>query len=216
LHYLAEEASMKKLVVSGLAIALVGLMTARIEAFGHGGGCCHGVCVCMVDRAVTCYKPVFKTEQYTVTVNKIVCKEVCEKKTITVMVPKEYEERRTKTVCCKVPKEIEKEVKKCRIQKVEVVDPCTGCKTTVCKPVVCVEKVKCTVYENVPKTEEYCVKVCKMEPVCKQIDVRKKVRECVPETQTRCRTVCHMVAYQTCIKVPVVVPCCPRSCGHCR
>jgi hypothetical protein len=203
---------MKTVLLSGLAVALVGLTTTRTEAFGGHCGESHCPGICFVEKKITCYKPEFKTEQYTVTVNKFVCKEVCTKEKVTVMVPKQYEEKRTCTTYVKCPKVIEKEVKHLRIFKVEMVDPCTGCKYTCCRPVHCTEKVKCTVYEKVPQTKEYTVKVCKMEPVCKEVDVRKTVRECVPETVTRCRTVCRMVPYQTCIKCPVLIPCAKPCC----
>jgi hypothetical protein len=206
---------MRKVCVLGLGVGLVMALTGQAEGFGcrdHGSTSCYEPCVQMcvtyVDRMVTCYRPEWREEKFTYTVNRIVCKEVVTKQKCTKLVPKYYDEKRVCHYTVQVAKPVTYDVCRCRMVCVQMVDPCTGCCYTCERPEYYTEKVCATVYECQPATREILVKVCRMEPVVYEVDVCRVVRECVPEVREGCRRVCHMVAYQTCVRVPVCVPCC--------
>jgi hypothetical protein len=211
---------MRKLLALGLGIGLLVALSGRADAFGcHGSGhasCyepCVQTCVTYVDQCVTCYRPEWREEKFTYTVNRIVCKELITKQKCTKLVAKYYDEKRVCHYTVQVPKCVEYDVQRCRMVCVQVMDPCTGCCYTCCRPEYYCEKVQATVYECRPASREYMVKVCRMEPVVYDVDVRRVIQECVPEVREGCRRICHMVPYQTTVRVPVCVPCCPTPHG---
>ena len=205
---------MKKMLVSGLTLACLLLLAGRVQAFGRGS-CCAPSCappcptkVVYEDRVVTCYKPVWKEEKIKCVVNKVVCREEIETRKCTVMVPKWTDEKRTCTYLVRVPRTVEREILVCRMVPVQMVDECTGCTYTCCKPETVKQTVKCTVYDCKEEKKDIVVKVCHHEAQEREYKVRRIIPECVQETVDRVRRYCVMEPYQTTIKVAVCVPCC--------
>jgi hypothetical protein len=108
----------------------------------------------------------------------VVCREEFETRKCTVMVPKWTDEKRTCTYLIQVPKTVEREILVCRMVPVQMVDECTGCTYTCCKPETVKQKVKCTVYECKEAKKDIVVKVCHHEAQEREY----KVRRIVPET----------------------------------
>jgi hypothetical protein len=175
---------MKKL--AQLVLVLMGMLVALPAAQAHGRRdccedrhygrrhadtccattCCEKPAITYVDKKVTCYKPVWKEKEVKETVYKRVAREEVVKHTCTVMEPQWREEKRTCTVYKRVAREVEREVTRCRYERVCCVDPCTGCTYTVRKPVTELRKVRCTVWDCVPEHKDYTrkVKYCEMVP----------------------------------------------------
>jgi hypothetical protein len=205
---------MRKMLGFGFGVGLVMALAGQADAFGcRSASCepCVPMCITYVEQKVTCHRAEWKTVEYKYTVNRVVCKEVITKEKCTRLVPKYYDEKRTVHYTVQVAKPVEYEVRRCRSVCVQVVDPCTGCTYSCYRPEYYTERVKATVMECQPASKEIVVKVCRMEPVVELVDVRRVVRECVPEVRTACRRVCHMVPYETTVRVPVRVPCCPTT-----
>lgn len=205
---------MKQVLVTALAVAgWVGL-SAEAQAFGLRSRCCDDVCcapacpppVKWVEKTITSCKPQWTEKEVTCTVNRLVTREVVTPMKRIVMVPEWKEEKRTVTVCRPVLREVEREVVCCRLVPASVVDSCTGCTYTVCKPETFVRKVKCMVPDWVREQKEITVKICCPKAVEQTVECRRLVCEVVPETVKRKIRTCEMVPCQVTVKVPV---CCP-------
>ncbi len=204
---------MRKVLISGLALAAVLSVASPAQAFGWRKKCCPEpccppppMCVTYVDKVVTCYKPEWRTQDVACVVNQMVPREVITKHTCTVMVPVMTVQKRVCTVNTLVPRVVEREVTCCRMVAVPVTDPCTGCVTMCCKPQTFVQKVSCTVHDCVPVQKEYTVNVCSYTPQVREYERRCVVYDCKPTTVVQKRSYCVMVPYQTVVKVAVCVP----------
>ena len=142
---------MKRLFCLGLLLLAAGAARAQES-------CCK---VVWVDRIVTCQKMEWRSKDVSCEVMKPVYREEVRIVRRDVVVPEWTEEMREVESCSLKPRKIEREV--CRMVMVQstVIDPCTGCPYTTCKPHMTVEKVACTVYEPVTEMKKVAVKVCK-------------------------------------------------------
>jgi hypothetical protein len=220
---------MKKVVMGGVAVCLLMMTSAPVQAFGRhrDSGCCEITpcckpCVTYVDKVVTCCKPEWKERDVTCTINRIVPKVVVTPVKQTICVPVWSEQKKMVTCYNQVPRQVEKEICCCRSVPVCCTDPCTGCKRTCCKTETYTQKVTCTVYDCVPVQKEVTCKVCSYKTEERTVECRRVVCECVPETVNRKERYCVMVPYQTTIKVPVCTPapacapaptCCKTCCA---
>lgn len=209
----------KRLIVAAL-VAMAGMMfmPASAKALGGRKNCndsCAKPCeVTYEERKVTCYKTVTKEKEVEVTVCKPEYRDEVRKKTYTVCTPVWTEEKKTCTTYKRVPKEVEKEVTRCVKVPVTVCDPCTGRSRTCCQKQMVTEKVKCTVYECVPETKEYTVKVCSYKKEEKTCEYTVRVCEMKQVKEKRKVQYCERVPYETTVKVAVRKPveCKPVEC----
>jgi hypothetical protein len=195
--------TMKKLVMTGLALLVVTLTAAPARAW-HG--CCPPpppCCVTWCEQTVTCYKPEYDTRDVACTVMKPIYHTDVVKQKCVVMVPVWSDQKQSCMVPTYKPKEIEQDVVRCRLVPVKFTDPCTGCVYTCCKPETYTEKVKCTIMECHWVKKEYTVKVCSWKPEEKTYDVRRVWCEWKPEKVTYKQVYCVMVPYQAKVWVPV-------------
>jgi len=217
---------MKKLILTSLALAAVGLTASPAWAFGHRrhhDSCCEPACcapscapaaqVSYVEQTVTCYRAEWREREERYTVNRLVSRTEVVPEKITVCVPVWREEKRTCTVYESVPREVVRDVTCCRMVPVCVTDPCSCCPHTCWRPETYVKHVKCTVYDCVPRQQEYTVKVCSMKQETRTIQTNRVVCEVKPETVVRKVRYCVSVPYQTKVKVAVCTPVCAPACG---
>jgi hypothetical protein len=202
---------MKNLLVVSLTIGFLGVSAAPALAFGRSRDCTPPCPTTLVweERVVTCYKPEWREEKVKCVVNRVHYKAVDVPMQCTIMVAKWDNVKEHRTFYTPVPKTVEEEVVRCKMVPVQSTDPCTGCTVTCYRPETYTEKVKCTVMTCKVETREVTVKRCRWEPQVKQFTQRRYIPECRPETVSTVRRYCVMVPYQTTVKVPVRVPCCP-------
>jgi hypothetical protein len=124
-----------------------------------------------------------------------------------------------------VAREIEKEVVTCKMVAECVCDPCTGCMKTCYKPVTCVQKVKCCVWDCVPVQKVVTERVCTMKTVEKIVMQKCCTRELVEEVKQENVTLVTFAPYRGKLTPPPAppapparpaAPCLPPApcCGH--
>jgi hypothetical protein len=192
---------MKRTVVGMLTLGCC-LLASKIAAEECPSGCCKGY----TEKVITCYRQECTECQVPVVVKRLCYREVCEPVKTTVMVPKEFCEKRTKVNVIDVPVQQIKYVTKTRQVPVKMMDPCTGCCImscrTECYQVPCPYTVMTQRYETVC----YDVKVCRMVP-CEKIEmVKRQVPDYRCETIYQTKRNCVMVPYQKTIRVPCPSP----------
>ncbi len=210
---------MKKLLVTGLIVAGLGLLASDAEARGRRGcyyDCCYDCCapcytpvIQYVDKVVTVCKPVWKSQKVACVVNRVHYRYEDVPMECTVMVAKWVPVKQQHTYCVSEPKTVVRDVVYCKYVPVQCVDAC-GCCYTCCKPQTYVQQVKCTVYEPKLVTKDVVVQVCHYEPKVHKYSVRRCFAECKPEKIMVDRHYCEMVHHQVTIQVPV---CVGYSCG---
>jgi hypothetical protein len=144
-----------------------------------------------------------REKQVTCTVNRVIPHQECVPVTRTVMVPEVKCVTKTITVCKLVPRVVEKEVPCTIMVPCTMVDKCTGCEYTTCKPQVVMKKVCGVVLDSIPCQKQVTVPVCTYHPVQQTVTCCRTVCEVRPETVTRTVCYCEMVPYEVCIRVPV-------------
>lgn len=192
-----------------LAAFLCCAVLAAFPAGSWADGCatCAPTTVAWVDKTVTCLKPEWRERDVTCVVNRVVTREVIVPVRQVVMVPEFKDVQKTIIVPKLVAREIERDVITCRMVSSCVTDPCTGCTTTVCKPELVTQRVRCTVMDCVPEQKTIVVRVCCPKPVEQTVQCRKLICELKPETVTRREAYCVLVPHEVTVKVPVCVPC---------
>lgn len=210
---------MKKFCPIVAALALFAASVSTALAGGPGCGCCTHECPPKPSPAKVYLEVKFKPTTMEVTEEKLVCREVVNYVKCVEMVPVWTEKQRTVTTYAKVAREIEKEVVSCKMVPECVCDPCTGCTKTCYKPQVCVQKVKCFVWDCVPTTQVVTEKVCCMQPQEKVVAKKCIVQELVEETKKEEVTVISFDVYKGHLPTPPAptpLPCAPAApcCGH--
>lgn len=213
---------MKRLCVAVLAVVTLALATTPAEAFGRRKKQCNDGCapncapscapqveVQWVEKTVTVYQKQWAEREETLTVNRVVPREVRVPMTRTVYVPTYENVKQTVTVMRQVPREVEREVTVCHMVSECVVDPCTGCTRTVCRPQTTVQRVRHTVMECVPTAQEVTARVCRMQPTEQKYEVTRIEYETRPEKVTRRVPYCVTVPVEQKVRVPVCVPVAP-------
>jgi hypothetical protein len=104
-----------------------------------------------------------------------------------------------------VPREGEREVVCWRMVTEVIIDPCTGCTRTICKPIQEVKKVKTTVWEMVTEQKEIVVRTACLQTEEQTVEVRRFVLECKPATVMRRYYDLELVPFEVKIRVPVCV-----------
>ena len=187
------------------SLALLALLAVRGQAVGQD--CCPKYTVQWVEKPVTCTKMEWRTRDVAHEVLKPVYREEVKKIERDVVVPEWKDELRDWIHCVLKPREVLKDYVTCMLVPVTVVDPCTGCPYTTCKPQPMVQKVKCTVWDCVPETTKVAVKVCHYRTEKRTFEYTELHCDWKKEMQTRKEWYCVPVAYTTTVKVPVYVPC---------
>lgn len=208
-----------KVLLSSLLVAGLTIVGQAQASCGQGCApacgpvCVPQVCVHYETRVVTTCRPVWHEREETCTVNRIVPRVEVVNQQVCVNVPVWTTQKQIITVNRTVARCVERDVTTCQMVPVCVTDPCTGCTHTCCKPVTCVQKVRCTVLECVPEQREICVRCCSYRQETRNIQCRRVYCECRPETVVRKVRYCEMVPCQTTIRVPVCTPCCNTCCN---
>jgi hypothetical protein len=179
------------------------LAAGKATAEGHHGPASPGCCdKGYYERVVTCYRPECCEVQVPVVVKKMCYRDVPEQVKTTVMVPREFVEKRTKVNVIQVPVEKVKYVTKYRQVPVKKVDPCTGCCIITHKTECYTEPCRYVVMQPKYETVCYDVKVCRNVPE-ERIETRMtRVPEWRSETVYQTRLDCKMVPYQKTIRIP--------------
>jgi hypothetical protein len=183
-----------------LALVLVG-GTVRAD---H---CCYTVT--WVEKPVTCYKQQWVSRDVPCEVMKPVYREETRVVQKDVLIPVWVEEPREVVTYAYKPRVVMKEVVRCVQVPVTVCDPCTGCCYTACKPQMVCEQVPCTVHDCVPVVNKVMVKVCRHTTEKRNFSYKVVHCDWVKEVVVQKKWECVTVPYQTTVKVPVLVPCCP-------
>jgi hypothetical protein len=204
---------MRNLVTVGFTVMILVMSGSSAQAcFRRCRNSCDTDCgapavqVQYVEKTVTCYKPEWKEREVKCTVNRMVTRTEVVPVKCNIMVPVWTDQKQTQVFYKRVPKEVEREVTTCHMVRDCVVDPCTGCTRTVCRPEYSTQKVKCTIWECIPEKRDVTVRVCSWKPEERTVETRRVICEWKPETITRKERYCEMVPYQTTVKVPVCVP----------
>lgn len=114
------------------------------------------------------------------------------------------EEKIFRTEYALKPRECIKEVTTCTVKPEIVVDPCTGCKTTVLQPVTEMKLVKEITYEVCPEEKIYTVRRPFLKPVEEIVRIKRYHLEC--ETSIEKRKIVRPVLVPAEITERVVVP----------
>lgn len=188
---------MRKSFLSGIGLMLCAFVAQRadVRADGPPAGCCEKG---YYEKVVTAYKPVCKEERVPVVVKKLCYRDEMRPTKVTVMVPREFIEKRNKVENFEVP--VEKCIQRCRKVPVKLIDPKTGCSVVVLKDEYYTDKI--TVME--PRSRVVCVdvKVCRQVPEERIVMQPCKVPEWREETIYVMRQHTEMIPYQKVLKLP--------------
>jgi hypothetical protein len=187
------------------SLALLALGAVRGEAVGQE--CCPHYTLKWVDQAVTCTKLEWRTRDVAHEVLKPVYREEVKKVERDVVVPEWVDEPRDCTNYVLKPREVTKDVVNYFLVPTTLVDPCTGCAYTACKPTPVVQKVKCIVYDSVPQTTRVMVKVCRYRTEKRSFEHKEIHCDWKKEVVAKKEWYCVPVTVTTTVKVPVYVPC---------
>jgi hypothetical protein len=192
-----------------MRLAALALLALAGVAGAQGPGCPPGCKVVWVDQPVTCQKLEWHSKDVTCEVMKPVYREEVRTVARDVVVPEWKDETRDVTTCTLKPRQVVSEVSRLVNVPVTVVDPCTGCAYTSCKPQMVVEKVCSTVYDPVTVTTKVPVKVCHYKTEKRNFKETLIHTDWKRVTTTHKEYYCVPVLVTTTQKVPVVVPDCP-------
>ncbi len=184
-------------------LLLAGLANAQ------GPGCPPGCKVVWIDQPVTCQKMEWRSKDVVCEVMKPVYREEVRTLTRDVVVPEWKDEMREFTTCTLKPRQEVREVSRVVLVPCTVVDPCTGCPYTSCKPYMVVDKVCSTVYDRVLETTKVPVKVCGYRTEKRAFTETLIHCDWKKETTTHKEYYCVPVLVTTTRKVAVIVPDCP-------
>jgi hypothetical protein len=120
------------------------------------------------------------------------------------------EEARVRCDLVEQPREIVKLECSSTLEEIQVLDPCTGCLTTIFKPVTVVKPVKKTVYDLVPTQVTFTMKVPVLVPVGASIPRRHLAVDCEPGTLVHKQYEGVVVPFTVKKDVPIVIPVCPE------
>jgi hypothetical protein len=195
---------MKRFELRLASLALLALASAA-----GAQSCPPGCKVVWVEQQVTCQKLEWRSKDVTCEVMKPVYRE--EERTVfrDVIMPEWKDETRDVTTCTLKPRQEVREVARLVNVPCTVVDPCTGCAYTSCKPQMVVEKVCSTVYDQVTETMKVPVKVCHYKTETRKFKETLIHTEWKKVTTTHKEYYCVPVLVTTTQKVPVIVPDCP-------
>jgi hypothetical protein len=208
---------MRKLVLASLAIVALVLTASPSEAHGRRRGCastCAPSCgpalvvVGYEEREVTAYKTEWREKEEKYTIVRLIPREVVDKQKYKVLVPDWKEEERKVTVLTHKPREVVRPVTRCHMVRECVVDPCTGCTYTVCRPHTTVEEVKYTVMDCVPEPRVIKVKVYAPREEERVREIKRIEYDRKPEEHKHTVKYCVSVPYQTKVQVPIYGPAC--------
>jgi hypothetical protein len=113
------------------------------------------------------------------------------------------EEKRTATVLVAKPREEEHIVHTTTQVPVTVIDPCTGCAHHAYKQVPVCRVIKVTVYDQVPETRTYTVKVPVLRPVEKEVQIQHFALDLTPQPAVIQRLQAIPMTCETCYHVPL-------------
>jgi hypothetical protein len=191
------------------AIPAIALLLASGTAQAHDPCCQPCYTVKWVDQPVTCQKMEWRVRDVPCEVMKPVCRQEVRVVQRCVVVPEWRDELRSCTTYKLQPRVVTRDVCRTVLVPVCVVDPCTGCAHTACKPQTVVEQQHCTVYDTVPVTTQVPVKVCHYRTEKRDFQVTCLRQDWQKEVVMKKEAYCVPVTYTTTRKVPVLVPCCP-------
>jgi hypothetical protein len=191
------------------AIPAFALLLVSGNAQAHDPCCQPCYTVKWIDQPVTCQKMEWRVRDVPCEVMKPVCRQAVRVVQRDVVVPEWCTEMRSCTTNVMQPRVVTRDVCRTVMVPVCVVDPCTGCAQTVCKPQTVIDKQCCTVYECVPVTTQVPVKVCRYRTEKRDFQETYLCHELQKVIVVKKESYCVPVTYTTCRKVAVLVPCCP-------
>ena len=118
------------------------------------------------------------------------------------MVPRESVQNVRTSYYVPVPREVEREVRRCVMVPVMTFDPCTCCMVVSYCPQWVTQRVRCVEYDYRKEERDVPVRVCQWVPENRVVQQVRWIPEVTQEQSWTVRRYCVTVPYQTMVWVP--------------